>query len=286
MSAKKIFQELFSEINAVYDENEAKSIVYLLLEYFQGISKTDILLDNPLKKDFDYQEIIHRIQQHEPVQYIIGETEFYGRIFKVSPATLIPRPETEELVELTIHTFQDLAKKQLIPSSPKILDIGTGTGCIAISVSGNIQHSVVTAFDISEEALKMAKQNAELNEVTINFEKVDFLDESIHDTLPVFDIILSNPPYVMNLEKQEMEHHVLDFEPHLALFVEDENPLIFYKAIAKFAKKHLTENGFCIVEINQAFGIETADLFWKEGFKSVEVIKDFFGKDRMVKALL
>eukprot|EP01136_Pigoraptor_vietnamica_P004723 Opistho-1_new@35372 len=237
MSAKKIFQEFFSEINAVYDENEAKSIVYLLLEHFQGISKTDILLDNPLKKDFDYQEIIHRIKQHEPVQYIIGETEFYGRIFKVSPATLIPRPETEELVELTIHTFQDLVKKQMTSSSPKVLDIGTGTGCIAISVAGNIQHSVVTAFDISDEALKMAKQNATLNEVNVNFEKVDFLDKSVHDSLPVFDIILSNPPYVMNIEKQEMENHVLDFEPHLALFVEDENPLIFLQSHCQICKK-------------------------------------------------
>lgn len=286
MSAKTFFQQLVSEISAVYDENEAKSIVYLVLEHFQGISKTDILLDNPLKEVFDYQDIITRLKNHEPVQYIIGETEFYGRRFKVSPATLIPRPETEELVELTLNTFQDLVKNKLIVSNPKILDIGTGTGCIAISVGGGIDDASVTAYDISTKALQIAQENAVTNKVKVDFEEVNFLDESKHESLPMFDIILSNPPYVTNFEKHEMEENVLAYEPHLALFVEDDNPLIFYKAIAKFAKKHLSVNGFCIVEINQSFGLETAALFWDEGFSSVEVVKDFFGRDRMVKAHL
>jgi release factor glutamine methyltransferase len=283
-SSKTLFNQLVAEITSVYEENEAKSIVYLLLEHFLKISKTDILLDNPVTQLFDFVEIIQRIKAQEPVQYVIGETEFYGRKFKVTPATLIPRPETEELVQLTVNSYQLAVNKRHFEVETKILDIGTGTGCIAISLACELPNSQVYAYDISEEALKVAKENAERNNVKVIFEEVNILEISTIHHSP-FTIIVSNPPYVMNSEKLEMEQNVLEYEPHLALFVEDDNPLIFYKKIGEFAAKNLIKNGLCVVEINQALGLETAELFWNQGFHYVEVVKDMFGKDRMVKAI-
>lgn len=282
--SKTLFNQLVSEITSVYEENEAKSIVYLLLEHYLKISKTDILLDNPVAQLFDFTEIIQRIKAQEPVQYIIGETEFYGRKFNVTPDTLIPRPETEELVLLTVNSYQLAVNKSHFEVEAKILDIGTGTGCIAISLACELPNSQVYAYDISENALKVAKENAKINNVNVIFEEVNILESfTIHHS--PFTIIVSNPPYVMNSEKLEMERNVLEYEPHLALFVEDDNPLIFYKKIAEFAAKNLVESGLCVVEINQALGLETAELFWNQGFHYVEVVKDMFGKDRMVKAI-
>jgi release factor glutamine methyltransferase len=286
-SSKTLFNQLFSEITSVYEENEAKSIVYLLLEHYLNLSKTDILLDNNFSQSIDFQDIITRLKTHEPVQYIIGETEFYGRKFKVTPNTLIPRPETEELVQLTINSYQltfTNYQRQRSQSPIRILDIGTGSGCIAISLACELPNSQVYAYDISEKALKVAKDNAEINNANVIFEQVNFLKPfTVHHS--PFTIIVSNPPYVMNAEKLEMEQNVLDYEPHLALFVEDSNPLIFYKAIAEFASKNLIDKGLCVVEINQAFGLETAELFWNQGFRNVEVVKDMFGKDRFIKAI-
>ena len=292
-SSKLLFNQLVSEITSVYEENEAKSIVYLLLEYYLNLSKTNILLDYRIDQLYDFQDIIHRLKAQEPVQYIIGETEFYGRKFKVTSDTLIPRPETEELVLLTINSYKSRNEQLLIGNkkifnsqSPlSILDMGTGSGCIAISLACELPNAQVYAYDISENALKVAKENAVMNNVNVIFEQVDVLNPS-PSSLPPFSIIVSNPPYVMNAEKLEMEQNVLDYEPHLALFVEDANPLIFYKVIAEFASKNLINQGLCIVEINQALGLETAELFWNHGFRYVEVIKDMFGKDRMVKAIL
>lgn len=288
-SSKTLFNQLVSEITSVYEENEAKSIVYLLLEYYLNLSKTDIVLDNPISQSVDFQDIIARLKVQEPVQYIIGETEFFGRNFKVTPDTLIPRPETEELVQLTINHYQLSVKSEskilpLMTAEAIILDIGTGTGCIAISLACELPNSQVYAYDISENALKIAKENAKKNDINVIFEQVDILNVPPSSTIP-FSIIVSNPPYVMNTEKLEMEQNVLAYEPHLALFVEDSNPLIFYKAIAEFAAKNLIDKGLCVVEINQAFGLETAALFWNKGFRSVEVVKDIFGKDRFVKAI-
>jgi release factor glutamine methyltransferase len=286
-SSKTLFNQLVSEITSVYEENEAKSIVYLLLEHSLNLSKMDILLDNNVSQSFDFQEIILRLKAHEPIQYIIGETEFYGRKFKVTPDTLIPRPETEELVALVLSSafFVIGSEPRTKISESRILDIGTGTGCIAISLACELPNAQVYSYDISEEALKVAKENAERNSVNVIFEQIDILNVP-PSSLPAFSVIVSNPPYVLNAEKLEMEQNVLDYEPHLALFVEDSNPLIFYKAIAEFASKNLTDKGLCFVEINQAFGLETAELFWNQGFRYVEVVKDMFGKDRFVKAIL
>ena len=282
MAAKTLFNHLISEITSVYEENEAKSIVYLLLEHYLNLSKTDILLDNFVNQSFDFQDIIIRLKAQEPVQYIIGETEFYGRKFKVTPDTLIPRPETEELVQLVVSSWP-LAVGSVAQSPISVLDLGTGSGCIAISLACELPNAQVYAYDISEKVLKIAKENANRNNVNVIFEQLDILNFP-PSSFPPFSIIVSNPPYVMNAEKSEMEQNVLDYEPHLALFVEDSNPLIFYKSIAEFAFKNLIINGLCIVEINQAFGLETAELFWNQGFRYVEVVKDMFGKDRMVKA--
>jgi release factor glutamine methyltransferase len=285
-SSKILFNQLVSEITPVYEENEAKSIIYLLLEHYLNLSKIDIFLDKNIPQTFDFQEIIRRIKAQEPVQYIIGETEFYGRKFKVTPDTLIPRPETEELVQLTVNSYQ--SDSEPLPNNnnkPRILDIGTGSGCIAISLACELPDNQVYAYDISEEALKIAQENAERNGANVIFEKVNILEPFTIHRLP-FTVIVSNPPYVMNSEKAEMERNVLEYEPHLALFVEDNDPLIFYRKIAEFTAKNLITKGLCIVEINQAFGLETAELFWNQGFSEVEVIKDMFGKDRIVKAIL
>ena len=282
MAAKTLFNHLISEITSVYEENEAKSIVYLLLEHYLNLSKTDILLDNFVNQPFDFQDIIIRLKAQEPVQYIIGETEFYGRKFKVTPDTLIPRPETEELVQLVVSSWP-LAVGSVAQSPISVLDLGTGSGCIAISLACELPNAQVYAYDISEKVLKIAKENANRNNVNVIFEQLDILNFPPY-SFPAFSIIVSNPPYVMNAEKSEMEQNVLDYEPHLALFVEDSNPLIFYKAIAEFAFKNLITKGLCVMEINQAFGLETAELFWNQGFRYVEVVKDMFGKHRMVKA--
>jgi release factor glutamine methyltransferase len=279
ISPKTLFNQLVSEITSVYEENEAKSIVYLLLEHYLNLSKTDILLDDNASQSFDFQNTIIRLKAQEPVQYIIGETEFYGRKFKVTPDTLIPRPETEELIQLTLESISSIS------NAHSILDIGTGSGCIAISLACELPDAQVYAYDISEEALKIATGNAERNGANVIFEKVDILSHSPFSLSP-FSIIVSNPPYVMNSEKAEMERNVLEYEPHLALFVEDNDPLIFYRKIAEFAAKNLIDGGLCVVEINQALGLETAELFWHQGFRDVEVLKDMFGKDRMVKAVL
>jgi release factor glutamine methyltransferase len=250
-SSKILFNQLVSEITPVYEENEAKSIIYLLLEHYLNLSKTDVFLDKNIIQTFDFQEIIQRIKAQEPIQYIIGETEFYGRTFKVTPATLIPRPETEELVQVTVTSYQlSVISKQsggeLLCVKSKILDIGTGSGCIAISLACELSDSQVYAYDISEEALKIAKENAKMNKAQVFFEKRDIFSFSPSFLSP-FSIIVSNPPYVMNSEKAEMERNVLEYEPHLALFVEDNDPLIFYRKIAEFSAKNLIDKGLCVV---------------------------------------
>lgn len=275
-TAKTLLQEIVSEVSTVYEENEAKAIAYLLVEHFCGITKMDILLNNPVTTTVDWSPILSRIKAQEPVQYLIGETEFYGRMFSVSQATLIPRPETEELVAYVCnHAIAQEART--------VLDIGTGSGCIAISLACELPQAQVYAYDVSEDALAMAKQNALRNKVPVNFEQHDILQTKTL-TPSSLDIIVSNPPYVKEEEMATMKQNVLDYEPYLALFVSDDNPLLFYKVIAHLAGKHLRPNGLCMVEINEQLGEETAALFTAE-FYDIEVIKDLFGKDRFVKAV-
>jgi release factor glutamine methyltransferase len=248
-------------------------------------------IDTVLKPDFLISEenliilksILKSLEREEPIQYILGNTEFYGLSFFVNKNTLIPRSETEELVAWVQTEIAALRTKNQ-NKFLSILDIGTGTGCIPISLAKNIDSVKISAIDISSEALLVAKENALLNKVAINFIELDILNA---EKLPQkYDIIVSNPPYVRELEKVEIKNNVLENEPHLALFVANDNPLIFYSKIADLAKKQLLKNGLLFFEINQYLGRETLQMLQEKGFKNSELRKDLFGNYRMIKCNL
>ena len=278
----KEFKGYFSNrLSNIYPKTEIDTFFFLLIEEYLNFKR----IDSVLKPDFDISEDIMillenaltKLIKEEPIQYIIGKTEFFGLPFLVNKNTLIPRPETEELVEWILNEIDKT-------NSQKILDIGTGTGCIPISLAKKLSNVEVFAIDVSENALKIAKQNAALNNTKINFIETDILNTN---TLPQsFNIIVSNPPYVRELEKVEIKNNVLENEPHLALFVEDNNPLIFYNKIANLAKHQLTKNGLLFFEINQYLGDETVLLLKQKGFSKIELRKDLFGNNRMIKASL
>jgi release factor glutamine methyltransferase len=287
-SSKTLFEYLLRQIT-VYENQEAKEIVFWLMEFYLGLKKIDILSNKNTEKEVNWENIIERINSHEPIQYILGETEFYGRKFLVNESVLIPRPETEELVKYIIDTRKNLishisSQRRTVPIS-QVLDLGTGSGCIAISLAKELPDSQVFAYDISEKALEMAQKNAELNNAKVIFEKVDILDSPFSILHSPFSIIVSNPPYVTKQEIERMQKNVLDFEPHLALFVEDVDPLVFYEAIADIAWNNLNNNGLVAVEINEALGKETAEIFIKKGFSEVRIIKDIHQKERFVSAV-
>ncbi|WP_281614346.1 peptide chain release factor N(5)-glutamine methyltransferase [Flammeovirga sp. SubArs3] len=276
MTAKEIHQLIYTSLETVYDENEANSIAYLWLEKRLQLSRTDVILQKEAI-DFNkelFQQDLERLQKHEPIQYIIGEGDFYGRVFQLNKDTLIPRSETEELVHLILQENK----------SGQLLDIGTGSGCIPITIG---LESDITTFgiDVSESALTKAKENAHSLNSTTKFQLLDILEQDLSSFDPL-DIIVSNPPYVTYKEKEVMDKNVVEFEPELALYVEDDNPLIFYRRISMLASQKLTEGGKLYFEINEQFGKETADLMKKDGFKNIEIIKDFQGKDRIVKGIL
>lgn len=281
MLLKQYKNHFFEALKSVHDVNEIESFFFILIEYFHNLKRIDLAL-NP---DFEisdeevlkWEAIISDLKTEKPIQYSIGETWFYDSKFYVNEHTLIPRPETEELVDWIIQTHKS---KDKIEKSA-ILDIGTGTGCIPISLKKNIPQAEVFAIDVSEEALKIAHKNAETNRVVVNFILQNILETE--DLNQNFDVIVSNPPYVRNLEKQEIKKNVLEFEPHLALFVEDTDALLFYRKIAQLALKNLTANGLLFFEINQYLGKETVELLETLGFKNVELKKDIYGNDRMIK---
>ncbi|OIQ16332.1 peptide chain release factor N(5)-glutamine methyltransferase [Lacinutrix sp. MedPE-SW] len=281
---KNIFHK---ELDAIYGVEEVASFFFICTENYYNVTRLQLALDSDLAINKEEQTVIFNaledLKNEKPIQYIIGETEFYGLPFKVNKHTLIPRPETEELVTLVLKT----AKQKLKESKPlTCLDIGTGSGCIAISLAKELKEAQVYAIDVSTEAIKKAKENAVLNNVAVEFIKCDILNtcnETLNKDLK-FNVIISNPPYVRNLEKAEIKNNVLNNEPHLALFVEDDNPLLFYKAIAEFATKKLHKNGKLFFEINEYLGAETKALVESIGFKNVEIIKDIFNKDRMLSA--
>lgn len=281
MLLKQYKNHFFEALNSVHDANEIESFFFILIEYFHNLKRIDLAL-NP---DFEisdeevlkWEAIISDLKTEKPIQYSIGETWFYDSKFYVNEHTLIPRPETEELVDWIIQTHKSKDKIDKLA----VLDIGTGTGCIPISLKKNIPQAEVFAIDVSEEALKIAHKNAETNQVQINFILQNILETE--DLNQNFDVIVSNPPYVRNLEKQEIKKNVLEFEPHLALFVEDTDALLFYRKIAQLALKNLTANGLLFFEINQYLGKETVELLEELGFKNIELKKDVYGNDRMIK---
>lgn len=277
----KAYRNYFtSKLEALYPKQEICSFFYLLTENYLGLNRVHVALNLQLEINNGTLNKLNRalaqLEKHVPIQYIIGETEFFGLPFKVNPSVLIPRPETEELVEWIIKDCFEI--KQPIT----ILDIGTGSGCIAISLANKIPYSKIDALDISAKALEIAKKNAKLNQVPIAFIEQDIL--ALNRLDKNYDIFVSNPPYVTISEKQKMQANVLNYEPHKALFVPDENALLFYKSIAEIALKSLKPDGKLYLEINEAFGPEIVDMLGDLGFENVELRKDFFGKDRMVKA--
>lgn len=278
-NSKLLFQDFVKQIVLSADREEVLSIAYLVFEHHLALSKTDTLSEKWINvSETDMLRLIEtrkRLNAHEPVQYILGEAIFFGRKFTVNPSVLIPRPETEELVANIIQH----AKKDNL----KILDIGTGSGCIPITIALELPGSSVYATDISDKALLVAKANAAELDAGITFLQHDILASDL--PLTGFDIIVSNPPYVSLSEKSKMQTNVVKYEPHLALFVPDNDPLIFYKAIAAKAKKALKSSGVMIVEVNERFGDEVLDAFSEIGFKDLSIIKDLQGKDRIVRGI-
>jgi release factor glutamine methyltransferase len=242
-----------------------------LLSNNQRLFESDLLF---------FREVAHKLQNREPFQYILGETWFYDLKFKCDKRALIPRPETEELVDLII---KDVKEK----SNLTIVDLCSGTGCIAISLAANLNNSKVYGVELSQDALDLAKKNGVLNRVSVSFLNGNVLEDLPNEILPKsVDVLVSNPPYIPLKDKEKMEKNVLDFEPHMALFVSNENPLIFYKEIAKHGLSVLKEDGVLYVEIHEEFGLQSIDLFYECGYKTVELFKDLQGKDRMIKARL
>ncbi|OXB02842.1 protein-(glutamine-N5) methyltransferase, release factor-specific [Flavobacterium plurextorum] len=281
MKIKQYRTQFIKELSPFYDAYEAESFFYLILEDKHKLRQIDLALNHDLtfsEADFTvWNSILEELKKEVPIQYLLGKTHFYGLDFEVNENVLIPRPETEELVEWIINENKAIDKKKKV----KILDIGTGSGCIAISLAKNLPNAEVYAIDVSKKALETAKRNAISNNVEIIFMLKNVLELEILKSN--YDIIVSNPPYVRNLEKEEIKKNVLDYEPHLALFVEDNDALIFYRKIASLAQKNLLENGQLYFEINQYLGKEMTDLLEEMNFKSIELRKDIYDNDRMIK---
>ena len=282
MKLKKIQNTFHKALDAIYEKEEVDSFFFLLINSFYKVSRLQLAMTPDLKIDNDVEILnaLNDLKQEKPIQYIIGETEFYGLPFRVNKHVLIPRPETEELVDWVI------SKAKNHKSPIRILDIGAGSGCIAVSLAKSLPNAKVYALDVSKEALKIASQNAELNQVAIEFLNVDILNSnySIIKALE-FDIIVSNPPYVRELEKELMKPNVLNNEPHLALFVDDENPLQFYKAITQFSAENLKKGGMLFFEINEYLGKDMISLLNNNAFSEIELKQDIFKKDRMISGI-
>ena len=283
-------------LKGIYDESESRNIAQLVLEDCTGFSRTTQLLNRQAglsaEQEKSVREQLSRLQQHEPVQYILQKAWFYGMELYVDKNVLIPRPETEELVDWIVKdvktagcdVFERGPMQADLTSQLKILDIGTGSGCIALALKKAMPKAEVWGCDVSEEALNVARRNGAALDIRVDFQGINFLDEAQQKFLPSVDIIVSNPPYVPVKDKDAMRPNVLNFEPHTALFVPDDDALLFYKAIAQFARKRLHQNGFIYLEIHEDLGDAVVNLFDTEGYNHVEVRKDMQGKNRMVRA--
>ena len=276
-----IFNIFKKGLAEVYDNNEIETLTLMVINEITGLSKAHIKAFPereiaPIQAE-KFSNILHRLQTGEPIQYILGHTEFYGLPFKVDPSVLIPRPETEELVEWVV---KELAVQ---PGKISAIDIGTGSGCIAIALKKKLPRAGVMAIDASEGALAVAQKNAGALHVDVQFSTIDFLSPEQRNTLPQVHLIVSNPPYIPEQEKATMAHHVVGFEPAQALFVSNDDPLIFYKAIAEFATNKLLPGGWIFVEISENAGQACVKLFEESGWK-VELKKDLQERDRMLMA--
>lgn len=297
MTWQEQYQLLRQALNAIHEPSEAEAIARLVVEHVGEQSFRDLQEATVTQASEErINAMLKQLLTHRPLQYVLNEAWFYGLKFEVNESVLIPRPETEELVDWIIkevrgkkyevRTETPATQHPIAIGSPlTLLDIGTGSGCIPISIKKNIPEWDVSAVDVCSEALHTAINNAVNNETQINFQLLDFLDESKWNTLSNYKIIVSNPPYIKTTEAASMSKHVLDFEPHKALFVPDEDALLFYRKIADFALQHLQPGGAVYAEINQQLGKETVELFQHKGF-TVELRKDMSGNERMLKAVL
>lgn len=279
INSKDLFRDLRKRITLSQEASETESMMYLILENVSGITRTEILAQKAvaltLNQTRRLADIIERVNGNEPIQYILGEAHFYGRDFGVNPSVLIPRPETELLIEEVLKTASN--------TSGRILDIGTGSGCIAVTLAKELPQKDVVAVDVSKDALQTAADNAKRLGANIDFRQLDILQAEI--PFQDLEFIISNPPYIAVSEKTAMNDNVLKHEPHLALFVPDNDPLIFYKVIAKKGLPALRSGGKILVEINERFGKEVCSIFTQEGFENVRLVKDLQRKDRIVSAI-
>ena len=268
------------KLSPIYLPEEAESLSRLILEHVTGFSRLQLHLHQsdrlPEPKIMQIGEILNRLATHEPIQYILGEADFYGLKFSVTPAVLIPRAETEELVDWIISEEKETCKS--------LLDIGTGSGCIPIAIDRHATIGKIEGWDISAEALEIARQNAMRNDSRVQFSLQDIFDTSSLPESAKWDVIVSNPPYVLTEESALMEQNVVGFEPHLALFVPDNDPLLFYRTIARFAAAHLQPHGMLYFEINERMGERTSELLREQGFSEILTRKDLQGKERMIRA--
>jgi len=279
MMIKDLYRNFLVQLQKIYSLGEATTITEWVFEKMASLKRSDIL-KNPEKQitpaaDKLIQDTLKELLLHKPVQYVLGEAWFYHMKFKVNPHVLIPRPETEELVE------QLIADRKSKLTDPAILDIGTGSGCIPIAIKKNLPASKLTAIDVSKDALALATENAAMHNAHINFIEANFLDELTWPAMQLFDIIISNPPYIPIHEKEKLAKNVTDFEPHLALFVPDKSPLLFYEKIAVFGRDHLLPNGKIYLETHEDLAKETAALF-RDHYQTVMIKKDMYGKERMI----
>lgn len=275
---KQAIKYIRQQLQNIYPAEEVQALIYLLLEKKHNMSKLDICMGKDkifsTEERKEWEDIVKRLHNEEPVQYILNEAEFCGLCFKVTPDTLIPRPETAELVNWIIQDYSHLA--------PSVLDIGSGSGCIAISISAALPNAKVESWDISAAALDISRFNNEKAGTSVTFNQQDILSNYLPQR--ELDILVSNPPYITNSEKTEMSNNVLQWEPSTALFVSDKDPLIFYRAIAEYGCQSLKEYGSLYFEINRAYGNETVRLLEDIGYKNIILRKDLSGNDRMIKA--
>ena len=278
------YQELWHRLSEVYDAGEAKALARMLYEVRYGLGLGDLLMgrDKGVPQD-ELEQLAVRLERQEPIQYVLGQADFCGRTFKVSPAVLIPRPETEELCLWVVEEVRE--QWRAAGEGLSVLDIGTGSGCIAVTLAAELPGARVTAWDISEEALLVARGNAMTNGVSVSFEHHDALHATT-TAQPTTDIIVSNPPYICNRERTAMEANVLEHEPHTALFVPDDDPLLFYRAIAQYGREALKPGGRLYFEINPMYRPPLDEMLRRMSYHDIAIKTDQYGKQRMIRAYL
>lgn len=293
---EELYKKFLKQLKKNYDERESANITDWVFESVANIKRLDRVIDKqkPLGNSTieHLNNVLQQLLQHKPVQYVLGEAWFYKMKLKVNEHVLIPRPETEELVEWMVEEIRnkklEIRNKEVAEfttnnSQLTILDIGTGSGCIAIALKKELHNAEISAIDVSENALNIAKQNAVDQNTQINFSQTDFLNEELWPSLPSFNIIVSNPPYIPEDEKTKLAKNVVEYEPHLALFVNDADPFIFYKKIASYAYEHLKERGKVFVEVHEDYANEVQQIFTEKKFKT-QIRKDIYGRERMINA--